>query len=190
MSTVYRVALEGFFNLSDQTRYVFTFDKGGSDYPTDAEIATYFDGLFSSALMSKISAAWFSSRWILEFPDLTGHWGYLREHSYIKAGTYSLDMMPQQTAAVVVGITDSRRRGKKFIAGIGEGWQSGGVIAGDLVTALDGFGAAWIAGLTSGIGTHLAGVCRHDGTQFRAFTGYRVNQVLGTQRRRKQGVGS
>lgn len=187
---VFRVALVGHLNGADETRNVFTFDSGGGGLPTAAEVATYFDTLFTVGALGQISPVWQSERFIVEEPTITGHWEYRLEGAYVKQGAASDQTLPQQMAYVLIGVTASRRRGKKFLAAVPEPNQQNGVVQGSTITALQLVANAWIAGMTVGIGTADAGVCKPDGTDFLVFNSARVDQILGTQRRRKQGRGS
>lgn len=186
---VFRVALEGFISAATKTINVFTFDSGGGGLPTNAEVSTWLDTLYTASVLSGISNAWGSTRFIIEEPDGAGHWAYRDEAVYLRAGSSNGEPFPQQSALVVVGITPSRRRGKKFIACIPESGANNGVVTAAFLTTFQAYGVAWIASMTVGIGNAFSGVCKPDGTDFLAFTSSRVDIVMGTQRRRKQGVG-
>lgn len=185
---IFRVAVEGFINGTDMTRNVFTFSSEAG-LPSDTNLTAYFNDLWSTEMKDTISSRWVTSRYIIEEPDAGGHWVYNHEVPWVIAGVNAADALPNQMAAVVVGVTASRRRGKKFIYGITEAGQVGGVLASSPLFVLGQFATKYAAGITVGGVSALAGVCKPDGTNFLEFTSARVNQIMGTQRRRKQGVG-
>lgn len=188
MALIFRVALDGTLNNVDVTRNVFTLESPSS-LPADSAIASYLNSIWHSGLKAYISSLWTTTRFIVEEPDGLGHWQYNHEATITITGTGSGDMLPQQVAGVLVGITASRRRGKKFIAGLLETANIGGILQGTSWEAMNTAAAAYVAGFEDTGVTIQAGVCKPDGTSFLEFSGYRVDRVLGTQRRRKQGVG-
>lgn len=189
MATVFRVVVVGKLGGVDETRNVFTFSNAAGGLPTSPQIVTWLDTVYTATHLGAIHTSWTSIRWILE--EVTaGVWSYVREGSYIHPGTNSSsERVPNQIAGVVVGITESRRRGKKFIAGLTEANVNAGVLESALISNLQLYADAYIAPMTLGAGSALSGVCKADGTNFIAFVASRVDTIVGTQRRRKQGVG-
>lgn len=189
MATCYRLALVGFFNGSDETRNIFTIATNAGQLPSDTGIDAFFNGLYTTTFLNEISNHWGSTRWILEEP-VNGHWEYRKEKAFVKNGSFVTEPLPQQMAAVLIGVTASRRRAKKFIPGFTEAASNGGVLTGTAVSVLNTYGAAWLAGLTDNSINTAAGVCDSLGNNFTPLTAVRLDTILGTQRRRKQGVGS
>lgn len=188
---VCRLAMVGKFRGVDDVRNIFTIQAADQITPNNAAATAWVTALFTtSGLMGALSNQVSYDRYILEIPNAEGHWIYQREVALSLVGGASSDYLPQQNAAVVVAITPSRRRGKKFIPGIEEGNQTGGVLNSDFKTILQTFGATWIAGFDDSSVHWSAGVCKSDGTDFLAFTGVRVDSLMGTQVRRKPGVGA
>lgn len=185
---IFRVAVEGFINGTDMTRNVFTFSSEAG-LPSDTNLTAYFNSLWMTEMKDLVSNKWVTTRYIIEEPDVAGHWIYNHEVPWVIAGVNTSDALPNQMAAVVVGVTASRRRGKKFIYGICESDQVGGVLSSNAQYKLSLFAGVYKAGITVGGVSALAGVCKPDGTNFLEFGNARVNTILGTQRRRKQGVG-
>jgi len=188
--SVFRVALVGHINGSDETRNIFTFDDGGFGLPSGAEVVAWLQSLYTIGVLAVISDDWSSERFIIEEPDGAGHWEYRSEGTYELHGTGGGDTLPQQSAYVVIGVTPSRRRGKKFIAGIPELLQDGGRLGATALTNLQDYANAYVLPMTVGAGEAPSGVCRADGSDFLAFSSGRVDQIVGSQRRRKQGLGS
>lgn len=102
------------------------------------------------------------------------------------------DPFPNQIAPVAVGNTFApRSRGRKFLMGFVET----AALAGDLVTAavvdLVAAVAIYISEVTISTGNTLTpGVVDEDANTFREFRDGIANTVVGTQRRRKPGVGA
>jgi hypothetical protein len=187
---VFRLGLVGRLNGADETRNIFTFDSGGGGLPDASEVNAWLDTLYTTDFLDQLSPLWSSERWIIEEPNVGGLWEYRLEGAYHKTGAGASETFPQQMAYVLIGITPSRRRGKKFIAGVPEVKAQNGVIVGTVIPHLQLYADAWIAGMSVGVGTAFSGVCHPDGTNFLAFNSTRVDAILGTQRRRKQGSGS
>ena len=186
----FRLVLDGVIGIGNQTRNVFTMDGGGSSSPSSTAVIEWMDSIFSSAILPLLSIDWASSRIIVELPDGSGHWNYSTEYPYVRAGTGTGDALPFQMALVLVGITPSRRRGKKFVAGFMESIQDGGRVKDSYLATFNTMANAYTQPLVDGATTFESGVCYQDGTNFLAFNGSRSDRVLGTQRRRKQGVGA
>jgi hypothetical protein len=93
-------------------------------------------------------------------------------------------------AYVIVGVTASRRRGKKFLGPLPESLQNAGVPTAGAITALEEFRDGYLATFSSGGQDYTPGVCKPDGLDFVPFVAARIDLLLGTQRRRKPGVGA
>lgn len=186
---IFRVALVARFNGVDETRNVFTFDGGGGGLPSIDNATSWLNELYTSTVLAQITTKWQTNKVVIEEPLTAGHWGFVLEGNYIKQGTNATDATPQQIAAVVVGITASRRRGKKFIAGLASVNVNDGVLGAGMVTVLAAYGTAYISNMITDGGEAISGVCKPDGSLFIAFNSFRVDPIVGTQRRRKQGVG-
>lgn len=188
---VCRLVLAGKFRGVDDIRNVFTVNSSEAVTPNNSAIVAWFTLMYStSSVLGACSNQTSYDRVIVEVPDAQGHWVYQREVPVSLVGGASSDYLPQQNAAVIIGITPSRRRGKKFIAGIAEGNVTGGVLDSGFKTQLQAMAASWLAGLVDGSVTWASGVCRKDGSDFIGFTGTRVDSLVGSQRRRKPGVGA
>ena len=189
--TTFRVAISGKYHSSDDWTNVYTFsdEPGVADIPVPPTLTTWINGMYPDAMLGILSGIITIDRAVLEVP-VAGKWQYRYEVAINKQGQKSGDALPQQMAAVIIGVTASRRRAKKFIAGLCEDGQNGGILDNATLGVLRAFGDRWAAPLTSGDNPFFAGVCKRDGTGFETLTATRVDAVLGTQRRRKQGVGS
>lgn len=105
----------------------------------------------------------------------------------------SLDTsMPNQMAAVVTALTKTpKRRGRKFLPGYAENTATEGILETAVVTALTAFASEYIDSITTLANVEfVAGVVAEAADAFSAFYAAEVNNVMGTQRRRKPGVGA
>lgn len=189
---VFRVILTGKFNGVDDTKSVFTFESDGGLVASTVEASVWMDTLMTPTFLAQIPTVWSATKLTIETPNLAapGHWQFTDEVTYIHPGTYPGESLPQQVAAVIIGVTASRRRGKKFIPAIAETGQANGVVNPGFLAIMSAYGAAYISPMTLVSGTAASGLCRPDGTSFLPFINYRLDTILGSQRRRKQGSGS
>lgn len=101
------------------------------------------------------------------------------------------EAFPNQMSAVVVAPTLAPRvRGRKFLPAFTENTAVAGILSAAAQTALGLFGAGYIDDVDIDVDNLLAPGCagQSDGS-FNKLDSYEVNSVMGTQRRRKPGVG-
>jgi hypothetical protein len=99
------------------------------------------------------------------------------------------DMLPHQSAAVITfPTTKSKSRGRIFIPGFTEANQADGVLTAAALVNLSLFAADYLASQVAGTATFRTRLFRTDGT-LGVYSGSDLNDVMGTQRRRKIGVG-
>lgn len=123
---------------------------------------------------------WEGTDWILQSTD-----------PYVFGGESISNPLPRQSAAVLIGRTATPRvQGRKFIGGLTENFQNGGVLDGVSTTALGGFADVWTDSpfIAAGVSIY-PGVWHKASSEVIRFIGNRVDRFMGTQRRRKQGVG-
>lgn len=105
------------------------------------------------------------------------------------AGT--TDPIPNQCAAFVVGNTiRPKSKGRIFVFPFTETEQNHGVLISTALTALGNFAAHYILsqGVTTG-NVLLSGIVREAANQFYEFLSAEYGDVIGTQRRRRVGIG-
>lgn len=186
----FRIAVIGHINGVDEWRNIYTVNVTGTDV-LSTDIVSYLDALYTTSLLSQLSNKITIDRWVLEQPGTLGKWSYVKEQAYTKVGGSSGDMLPNQMAVVAIGITPSRRRGKKFVPGIVEAAQNQGILDSGSVTIFTTFAQVYTDPASAVPGTPLhCGVCKADGSDFLEFSSFRLDRLLGTQRRRKPGVGA
>lgn len=185
-----RVVLAGKLAGIDDVRHVFTVSDAASDNDIMTFYATWLPLAFNTSFLDCFSTRLRYDRFILETYQL-GHWVYQQEVPISLVGTRSEESLPNQVSAVVIGITQSRRRGKKFFSGLVETQQADGLLTSASLTRFNDWAEAWVTPTHLVPGTTIiTGVCKADSSNFVGFSTFRANQVLGTQRRRKPGVGS
>lgn len=102
------------------------------------------------------------------------------------------DGLPNQTSAVPVFPTGRpKTRGRKFLPPFGEDRQSDGILISASLAATADYAGEILNGITIGPGNELvSGVIREGVNEFAVFAVAVVSDILGTQRRRKPGVGA
>ena len=105
------------------------------------------------------------------------------------AATDATQMLPHAVAGVITFPTIvPKKRGRVFVPGLSEGQQSDSLLVSGASTALGNLAVALRTGFSAGTGTVLYTILGILG-QSHVSTGFRVNGLTGTQRRRKPGVG-
>jgi hypothetical protein len=102
--------------------------------------------------------------------------------------------LPQGDAAVMrARVSGSNGQARKFLAGISEDDQEAGIISALPLVQMLQMGQLWVSAWTQAAGTTLdmtPGVYNVVVQAFREMAGgFFVNQIIGYQRRRKEGVG-
>lgn len=106
--------------------------------------------------------------------------------------TGAAHQLPNQIAAVLIANTPRpKSRGRKFIPGFDENSCNGSDIESAVLTELGTVLSHYLADENISAGNDLSpGVPRTGVNQFLEFTGGAVNSIVGTQRRRKPGIGA
>lgn len=188
---LYQVIAKGRWSDSlDETRNIFTVNADGdslllqlTDWCTDLWVSG------DNPLQDIITDKW--AMYSVEIKIWSGdHWLSVAETPVTVAGTYIADPMPHLIAACVTGLTVSRARPKKYIAGLCEPHNSSGAIVGGALVQLANFGALWTA-TTPITGGEILPVAYNPegGGSEHPIVGFRINSLFSTQRRRKQGRG-
>lgn len=118
-------------------------------------------------------------------------WGATVVYPVTLAGlNVASEPLPTQMAAVILGRTATKRViGKKFVVGIVEGSQNAGVLDAGTKTALANLGGLMYASTYNMGGTSLTPVVWGTHHGFTQTISTSLSPYLGTQRRRKPGVG-
>jgi len=119
----------------------------------------------------------------------TKRWNLVDEGELTIPGLREGNSLPYQIAAVVLGYTNlSRHIAKKWLGPISGSDQDGGVVVQGLKTVLEAFAVAWQTPYTAG-GVNLNPVSWSKTGGPLGLREMDVDDVLGTQRRRKPGKG-
>jgi len=104
----------------------------------------------------------------------------------------SSEPLPNMSSAfITLNTSRPQSRGRKFLAPFGENRQAATVLINDAVTAVTAFADAVLDDISLGAGGDLLpGIVRAGVDSFLTFTGATITDILGTQRRRRPGVGS
>ena len=192
MTEFYKAVAQGNINDEDDAFNVFTFSSNETDASAVMSATKEWFDLMFTGLLTALSTK-YKIVGILLYVLVGEVWTLVGERAVTDLnGGASSDMTPNQVAAVVTAPTGVKKKvGKKFIAGISEGNQSQGVLASDFLTLLVSFAASWISAFTASNGVSIDPLIISEKTGHAASppTGARVDTVVGSQRRRKQGTG-
>lgn len=102
------------------------------------------------------------------------------------------DPLPNQCAAFVIGnTTRPKTKGRLFLFPFGEDTQDHGILGAGALTALGNFATQYITDQTIGAGNVLiSGIVREFVNFWYSFQSVVYDDVIGTQRRRRFGVGT
>lgn len=191
------------FELGDGTQYqnIFHYIRDGTDPISDAAhitaigskmLAMYqtIDDLVTSDVTAQLS---FVDR--VEFNEIVDEWRVVENIGTFTptfVPTEATDALPFQSAPFIVFKTQRPRSvGKKFLFPFGEAHQDGTVLTGGAVTAMTSFGTQVINAIAVGGDVTLtAGIVRTGIQTFFNFLVAVVNDVIGSQKRRRPGVGA
>jgi hypothetical protein len=162
-----------------------------------AAVAAYLDdtweNLESILNVGIVFQPYYMSR--VKWDDLEGKWlmqELIGSAASTVTPTNSDAVSPNQIAGTVRATTARPKSyGRKFIPGISQNQMSGSELVSGAVIALTAFMYFWLDDITlGGYGTLSPGVPRTAANQFLQFVTGEANAIVGTQRKRKPGVGS
>jgi hypothetical protein len=180
---IYHYVRDGTDPFSDEAHRTAIRDKMGVVYAT-------VDDLVKSDVTPQLS---FIDR--VEFNEIVDEWRVVEN-----VGTFVVDFtptdvgdaLPHQCSPFVVFKTQRPKTvGKKFLFPFTEAHQEDSILVAGAVTAMVAFGVQVLASIAVGGDVTLtAGVVRTGIQTFLNFLVATVNDVIGTQRRRRPGVGA
>lgn len=192
---VFRVALEWSMPELTKAFNVLGF-RCSSGSCTDGELLTALDALFVTAL-AYIAGNTYSTSDVEEgrvskMEWVAGAWEVAQVLGVITptfTPTDGTDMLPHAVAGVITLPTaHPRRRGRIFLPAMTEAQQDKSILESGAVTAFTNFANAITAVMTPGSANVSYAVLGSDGVARHATT-YVVNSLVGSQRRRKPGIG-
>lgn len=191
------------FELGDGTQYqnIFHYVRDGTDPFSDAvhitaikgRMEAMYDTIRNLVTSDVVEQLCFVDR--VEFNEIENDWRVVENigtFTPVFDPTEVSDALPFQSAPFVVFKTQRPRSvGKKFLFPFGEAHQDGTILVGGAVTAMVAFGVQVINSIAiGGDATLTAGIVRTGIQTFLNFLVAVVNDVIGSQRRRRPGVGA
>lgn len=198
---ILRVSLN--FELGDGTEYqnIFHYIRDGTDPISDAthiaNLKSRVEAMYATIddlVTSDVSAQLcFVDR--VEFNEIVDEWRVVENIGTFTPDftpTEETDALPYQSAPFIVFKTNRPKSvGKKFLFPFGEAHQDGTILVGGAVTAMVAFGVEVLSGpAVGGDVTLTAGIVRTGVQTFLNFLVAVVNDVIGSQKRRRPGVGA
>lgn len=191
------------FELGDGTQYqnIYHMVRDGTDVVSDAahvlaikgRLENMYDELVSQVLDDVTPQLSFVDR--VEFNEITNQWEVVEN-----IGTLTLsftpvnagDGLPYQASPYIIFKTQRPKSvGKKFLFPYAESEQNETLLVAGAVTAMVAFGVFVLASLElGGDATLTMGIPRTGFNTFLNFLVAVVNDVIGSQRRRRPGVGA
>lgn len=191
------------FELGDGTQYqnIYHFIRDGSD--------PYSDAIHVTAIADKMAAAYLTIKDLvtsdvtaqlsfvdrIEFNEIVDEWRVVENIGTFTTTfnpTESIDALPYQSAPFLVFKTQRPKSvGKKFLFPFSEAQQADTVLVGGAVTAMVAYGVQVLAAIElGGDATLTAGIVRTGVQTFLNFLVATVNDIIGSQKRRRPGVGA
>ena len=191
------------FELGDGTQYqnIWHVIRDGTDPVSDSahifsiktEMELIYGTLVAQVRTTVTEKLSFVDR--IEFNEITDQWEVVEN-----IGTFTLDFsptnagdgLPYQAAPYIIFKTQRPKSvGKKFLFPFAEDQQDETILVGAAVTQMVAFGVLVLSGiLVSGDATLTFGIVRTGIQTFLNFLVAVVNDVIGSQRRRRPGVGA
>lgn len=192
MSYTYRMVLKSRLTDNSEFRNVFDFESN-SLWTTELQGAV---DQWIGAMYPSTYLAWIRSDLTFYEYEIwkwdTGGWTPVATNSVNKVGTAAGQPLPRQAAAVTLAKTQLRRSfGRKFHPGMIEAYGTDGMLDTALIAVLTEYAVKWIGQRVNSGAWLYPGISREqEGARvIYRFVSAVVNGIMGSQRRRKQGVG-
>lgn len=176
-------------------RWINYFKTAGDFTPTDTQLVTWITAAWD-LIKTNIATNWNVyqvgySPWIGTDDHDTKGWGATVVHSMTPiAGTNATESLPAQSAVCLLGRTATKRViGKKYVPGLAENTTASGVLAAGALTGMQNLAGFFYASTYNMGGTGLTPCTWGKYHGFVETISSSVSPYLGTQRRRKPGVG-
>ena len=191
MQEVYQVVLRGRLFGTVETRNVF-YVRTGDAYPAQQvmiDMGAWLTAMWTP-MLGLLSNLWHSYQVDLsKRVQGTPGWVPVLQFALGIQGASSGDMLPSQMAAVWVAKTLVRKTfSRKFIAGVTEAQSNSTQLITSAISDLADAMSVWIAGYEAQSVSYESGLWAKNNTFVPLFQGT-VDAIMGTMRRRKQGVG-
>lgn len=186
---VYRLSLKSRIGSTVEERNIFTYELGVGVVPDNTDWTALATILANGAKICLVNTLTFYGFTVHIWNDGLGKWQWSDEGVLNIAGTEAGEALPYQVAAVILAYTNfGKHIGKKFLGPISEADQSGGTLTAGAIADLQAFADIWGAAQTVNgkVFTPKIMDALHNTQSIRKVV---ANSILGTQRRRKPGVG-
>lgn len=189
------------FELADGTQYqnIYTYTRDGEDVVADATVVSGLKARIEAmyaTIVAQVSEDVVPKLCFVDQIDwVTDAWEVVHNIG-VFTPTFSPaatgDSIPYQCAPFLVfKTTRPKSVGKKFLFPFDELMQAEGVLTAGAVTAMVNFGVQVISTLDlGGDASMIPGIVRTGVNQWLSFQVAIVNDIIGTQRRRRPGVGA
>lgn len=189
MSDIWKAVLKGQLLDQVQIRTIFYVELQLEQPDTvHGVVSDYISSIFAPIGNLLTSLLNYNS---IEYYRLLGSsWDPIMEEQFGLSGIGTGEAVANLVSAVLIGKAPGKRHmGRKFISGLLEGPVSGNALVTSAMTAFTQAAAAYITPVTTTNGSVLAPGVVDKMFAFHAFSTGWVSSLLGTQRRRKPGLG-
>lgn len=184
----FKAVHKGYFSSGDKTINVYYYEVDAAGAPNANAVCTWLDTIWHAGLKSSVTNQWHSESVVI-YEYTGGWWQYQTEAPYVWTGTAGTQADAQQLALVMTARTSGKRVvPKKFFPGVITADHDRGMLQAAQINALNTSGTAWKTVFLDNGQTCTPGTWTKSNT-FLPLLAVRTNTVVGTQRRRKQGVG-
>lgn len=189
------------FELGDGTLYqnIYTYTRDGEDVVSDEDTVDFIETRVEDMYNTIIAQVKDDTVEQLSFVDQI-EWDGTKWEVVENIGVFTPafnpnatgDALPYQSAPFLIFKTARPKTvGKKFLFPFDEAQQADSILVAGAVTAMTNFGAYAIAAISlGGSSTLIPGVVRTGSNHWLSFTVAVINDIIGTQRRRRPGVGA
>lgn len=189
-----KIVVRGLLPSNDEWRNVFFF-KGVGDF-TNTSVTDWVTDLYTQLDMAAMPTGW-----KIYGADVSAHntgmadtdplsWGPSTYIPVTLAGSSVGETLPPGDCYVIVGQTGTKHvLGKKFVSGVLEGNQNGGVVIPAVVTNLTNFGNYWMTPASDPLGSGSTPCCWGPTHGFSPIVSIRADTHVYHLRRRQQGRG-
>lgn len=197
---VLRVTLEG--TLEDgtiwQNRFTFkaSFSGDQSDAGVLSAVDTWLEDLYANVVADIPTAIQLATAvtQVIEWDSVGALWVITRligSSAIADSFANASEPLPNQIAPFVIGSTGRpKSKGRKFLPPFGEDRQDAGELISAAATNLGNWALDYISDpVVTGSEVLNSGVVREDANAFWPFATVAASSLLGTQRRRRQGIG-
>ena len=183
-----KVIVRGLMNGTVEWRNIFYFNTGANGLPVTSDLQTWVTSLYgciTSVVANNVNI------YAVDTSDFVSNdWGVQETHAVAWAGAHNHNALPYQVAAVVIGKTSVKRvMARKFLPGFVIDMVTEDRLSTEAYSAAQAFAATWLGAPLAHNSESYTPVTWGKKHGFQEINSTRADQVYGTMRRRKLGVG-